>query len=86
VRVDKVERVLYDMLCVVWVGRIYTYDLPPYEHRCALLSIETLVKRCSIACIMFIFNILSGGINSLNLSSALDLNIPRYRTQGSEFL
>jgi hypothetical protein len=43
VRVDKVERALYDMLCVVWVGRIYTYDLPPYEHRCALLRLDTLV-------------------------------------------
>jgi hypothetical protein len=35
---------------------------------------------------MFIFDILSGGMNSSNLSSALDLNFPRYRTRGSEFL
>jgi hypothetical protein len=44
------------------------------------------VTRRSIACIMFIFDIPSGGMNSSNLSSALDLNIPRYRTRGSEFL
>jgi hypothetical protein len=24
------------------------YDLPPYEHRCALLLLDTLVKRPSI--------------------------------------
>jgi hypothetical protein len=49
---------------------------------CAL----TLVKRRSIACIMFIFDILSGRMNSPNLLSALDLNTPQYRTRGSEFL
>jgi hypothetical protein len=37
------------------------YDLPPYEHRRALLCLDTFVKRRSIACcIMFIFDILSG--------------------------
>jgi hypothetical protein len=35
---------------------------------------------------MFNFDILSGKMNSSNLLSALDLNTPRYRTRGSEFL
>jgi hypothetical protein len=35
---------------------------------------------------MFIFDVLIGGMNSPNLLSTLDLNTPRYRTQGSEFL
>jgi hypothetical protein len=35
---------------------------------------------------MFIFDILSGRMNSPNLLSAIDLNTPRYRTRGSEFL
>jgi hypothetical protein len=35
---------------------------------------------------MFIFDILSGRMNSPNLLSALDLNTPQYRTRGSEFL
>jgi hypothetical protein len=62
------------------------YNLPPYEHGCALLRLDTLVKRRSVACIMFIFDILSGRMNSPNLLSALDLNNPRYRTRSSEFL
>jgi hypothetical protein len=61
---------LYDML----LGWTDTDDLPPYEHRCALLRLETLVKR-SIACIMFIFDIFSGRLNSPYLLSAPDLNI-----------
>jgi hypothetical protein len=35
---------------------------------------------------MLIFDILSGRMNSLNFLSALDVNTPRYRTRGSEFL
>jgi hypothetical protein len=88
VRVDKVESVQrrfirYALRSLGWTD---IYDLPPYEHRCALLRLDTLVKRRSIACIMFIFDGLGGRMNSPNLFSALDLNIPRYRTRGSEFL
>jgi hypothetical protein len=35
---------------------------------------------------MFIIDILGGRMNSPNLLSALDLNLPRYWTRGSEFL
>jgi hypothetical protein len=34
---------------------------------------------------MFIFDVLSGRMNSLNLLSALDLNTSRYRARGSKF-
>jgi hypothetical protein len=84
--VDKVERVQrrlirYALRSLGWTD---IYDLPPYEHRCALLRLDTLVKRRCIACIMFLFDILSGRMNSPNLFS--DLNTPRYQTMGSEFL
>jgi hypothetical protein len=70
------------------LGWTDTYDLSPYiyKHRCAHLRLDTLVKRRFIACIMFIFNIMSGKMNSQNLLSAFDLNTPRYRTRCSEFL
>jgi hypothetical protein len=56
VRVDKVERVhrrfiRYALRCLGWTD---IYDLPPYEHRCALLCLNTLVKRRSIACNVYI--------------------------------
>jgi hypothetical protein len=57
-----------------------------YLQRCARLRLETLVKRRSTTYTMFIFDILSGRINSTILLSALALNTPRYRTGGSEFL
>jgi hypothetical protein len=88
VRVHKVERVQRRFIryALRGLGWTDTYDLPLYEHRCALLSLDTLVKRHSIACIMFIFDILSGTTNSPNMVSALDLNTPRYWTRGFEFL
>jgi hypothetical protein len=70
---------LSDMLCEVWVGRKFTI--------CHRMSIDfTFVKRHSIACIMFIFDVLSGWMNSPNLLSALDLNTSRYRTRGPNFI
>jgi hypothetical protein len=79
-RVDRVERV-----CVVW-GWTDIHDLPPYEDRCALLHFDTLTKRRSIACMMFIIDVLSGRVNSPNLLSVLELITPRYPTRGTEFL
>jgi hypothetical protein len=62
------------------------HDLPPYQDRCALLHLDTLAKRRSIACVMFIFDVLSGRVNSPNLLSVLDLFTPRYPTPVTEFL
>jgi hypothetical protein len=72
VREDKVERVQrrFIQYALRGLGWTDTYDLPPYEHICALLRLDTLVKRRSIACIMFISDILSGRMNSQNFLSA----------------
>jgi hypothetical protein len=73
VHVDKVKRVQgrFIQYALHGLGWTDTYDLPPYEHRCALLRLDTLVKRRFIACIMFLFNVLSARISSSNLLSAL---------------
>jgi hypothetical protein len=49
--VDKVERVQRRFLRYALrnLGGTDIYDLPPYEHMCALLRLESLVKRRSIA-------------------------------------
>jgi hypothetical protein len=88
VRVDRVERVQRRFLRYALHGLGWTdfHDLPPYDNRYALLHLETLKKWQSIACVIFIFDILSGRINSPNLLSVLDLITPRYPTRGTEFL
>jgi hypothetical protein len=62
------------------------HDLPPYEDICALLHLDTLAKMRSIACVMFVFYVLSGRVNSPNLLSVLDLITPRYPSRCTEFL
>jgi hypothetical protein len=76
---------LFDILSVVWVGRTYMI-WPPYKDRCALLHLDTLTKRRSIACVRFIFDVLSGRVNSPSLLSVLALITPRYPTRGTELL
>jgi hypothetical protein len=62
------------------------HDLPPYEDRCALLHLDSLAKRRSVAGVMFIFDVLVGRVNSPSLLSVLNLIAPRYPTRGTEFL
>jgi hypothetical protein len=60
-------------------------DLPPYEDICALLHIDTLFKRRTVAC-LFIFNILSGKVSSPSLLSMMYVIAPWYQTRGGDFL
>jgi hypothetical protein len=88
VRVDRVERVQMRFIGYALHGLGWTdmHDLPPYENRCALLHLDTLAKRRSVACVMFIFDVLRGRVNSPGLLSVLHLIAPRYLTRGTEFL
>jgi hypothetical protein len=66
VRVDRVKRmqrqfIRYVLHVLDWTDM---HDLPPYEDRCALLHLDTLTKRRSIACVIVIFDVLSGRVNS----------------------
>jgi hypothetical protein len=62
------------------------FDLLPYVDRCALIRLEILAKRRANACVMFIFDILSGRVNSTNLLSLISINAPWYHTWTSDFL
>jgi hypothetical protein len=62
------------------------FDLPPYVDRCALIRLETLAERRANACVMFIFDILSGKVNSSNLLSLISINAPCYPHLGEQLL
>jgi hypothetical protein len=63
------------------------YDLPPYVDRCTLIRLETLTKRRSDACVMFVFDVLSVRIGSpSSLLSLVNVIAPRYHTRGEDFL
>jgi Reverse transcriptase (RNA-dependent DNA polymerase) len=88
VHVNRIERVQRKFIRFALrdLGWTDMHDLPPYENRCALLNIDTLFKRRAVACIMFIFDVLSGRVSSPNLLSMVNVNVPQYQTRGGEFL
>jgi hypothetical protein len=87
VHVDRVERVQRWFIWYTLRGLGWTDDdLLPYGHRFAILRRVTLVIRRFIACLLFIFDSLSGRLNWPNLLFDIDLNTPRYQTRDSEFL
>jgi hypothetical protein len=61
-------------------------DLPPYVDRCPLIRLEKLAERRVNACVMFIFEILSGRVNSSNLLSLISINARWYHTRAENFL
>lgn len=60
--------------------------LPPYENRCRLLNIETLSRRREIAGASFIFDLLSGRINSPALLGKINFNAPVRSLRNHQFL
>jgi hypothetical protein len=56
--IERVQRkfVKYTLRVLKWTDM---YDLPPYEDPCALICLETLIRKRSDACVMFVFDVLS---------------------------
>jgi hypothetical protein len=59
------------------------YDLAPYVDRCALIRFETLCSRHANSCVMFIFDLLFGRVNSPSLLSLV--NTLRYHSRRVHF-
>lgn len=75
--------VRYALRRLQWRDR---FVLPPYENRCQLLNIDTLSKRRVIAGASFIFDLLSGRINSHALLGKVNLNAPVRSLRSQPFL
>jgi hypothetical protein len=61
------------------------YNLPAYVALCALICLETLTRIRFDACVMFVFDVLSGRVGSPTLLSLFNVITPHYRTWGGEF-
>jgi hypothetical protein len=60
-------------------------DLPPYVDRCALLCLGTLTRRRANACVLLVFDVLSGMVGSPNLLSLVNVIALRYHNRGGDF-
>jgi hypothetical protein len=74
--IDRIELLQKKFVRYAWcsLGWSDMFDLPPYVDRCAFIRLETLAKRRANACVMFIFEILSGRVHSSNLLSLTSIN------------
>lgn len=62
------------------------YQLRPYIERCKELDMETLQRRRINSCILLIFDIISGRINSPFLREQLNITTIKYFTRQSDFI
>lgn len=58
------------------------YVLSPYNERCMKFKLQTLIRRRTNACILFIHSVLTGKINSPFLRSRITLNPRLLRHNG----
>ena len=61
------------------------YILPPYNSRCALLNPDSLSNRRSIASAMFIYDLLTGRIDSPDILMLLSIYVPTRRLRSRQF-
>jgi hypothetical protein len=73
----KIERVQgkfikYALRSLGWTDPL---NLPPYENRCRLINLDTLAERRNKACVMFVFDVLSGKIDAPPILVEIRLNV-----------
>lgn len=55
------------------------FVLPPYTSRCLLINLETLETRRDNLCVFFLYDLLSGRYDCINLMSLVNFRVP-FRT------
>lgn len=83
-RIEAVQRrfVRYSLARLPWRDPM---NLPPYEDRCRLISLETLSQRREKASALFIAKILQGEIDSPAILCNLHFNVPARQLRSSSF-
>ena len=84
-RIESIQKqfLLYAFRLFKWPHR---YQLPSYRHRLLLLQMNTLGDRRIIAQICFIFQLLKGNINSIQLLSKIERRVYQRDLRNYELL
>ncbi|XP_037038297.1 uncharacterized protein LOC119075847 [Bradysia coprophila] len=75
--IDRIESIQKKFLMFALrrsVRRDENYKLPPYIDRCCSIDIEPLARRRINACALFTFDLLSGGLDSFEITRRITLN------------
>lgn len=86
--VDRIEKIQHRFIRFAlrqlnWTNQEH---LPPYEDRCHLLAMETLVKRRSSARALFVAKLLLGDIDATQILALIDINAPTTILRTGQFL
>lgn len=76
--------VIYALRHLGW--RRDNYSLPPYINRCKLINLELLSRRRSNSCILFMYDLVMGKIDSPELLSLVNFNVPARIARNFELL
>lgn len=84
-RIERIQRnfIRYALRRLPWTDPV---RLPPYEHRCALVHLETLACRRVLLQRLFVFDILSNNVDCSVLLTNINLNVPARTTRQADFL
>lgn len=84
-RVERVQKsfLRYALRRLPWNDSI---RLPPYEHRCMLIGLDTLASRRILLQRVFCFDLLTGNIDCGDLLQQLNIHVPNRRLRHPTFL
>lgn len=88
VHIDRIESIQKRFVWFVFCkfGWQEYVRFAPYEFKCYLLGLQSLSQRRKVNDVLFVCDILSGRINSPNLLSLIDINVPPRRFRNTDFL
>ena len=84
-KIEYVQKNFYSFL----FKKIIYYNVikfAPYEFKCSMLNIKQLSDRRKNARILFVYDVLTGRIDSPKLLSLLDINVPVQRLRNHSFI
>lgn len=86
--IDKIESIQKRFLLFMFnkFGYLRCIQFAPYDFKRKLLEIESLAARRKNTCIYFMFDMLSGRIDSSPLMSLIDINVPPRSIRNHSFL
>lgn len=84
-RIESLQK-QFLLFCLRGLGWSHPFILPPYTHRLNLLNMLTLNDRQTLACCVFVFDVLRGDIKSPFLLSAFQVREHRYNFRNARCL
>lgn len=85
IKLERVQKKFLKFMFIKFGWYIYV-KFAPYEFKCSLTSLQSLESRRRNACVFFMHDLISGHIDSSNLLSMVNFNVPYRPLRSHPFL